>query len=232
MKEEKNPSITQWREDERPRERLLALGPSALTNAELLAILIHTGSETSNAVELMAKVLHACGNSLDTLGEISYEKLTSFKGIGQAKAVSIMAACELGRRRMKKDNTGKISLENSGMIYERVLKPLFWDLTEEECHVVLLTTSLTLISTELVGKGGLTAVNTDIRKILRMALEKNATALVLAHNHPSGRLVPSKEDDRLTQSLLKACDIMDIKMLDHLIVHGEDYYSYAEDGRL
>lgn len=225
-------SINEWSEDNRPRERLLSAGAAALSNAELLAILIHSGTPKQNAVELMQEVLHTCGDSLDRLGSMSYEQLLAFKGIGPAKAVTILAACEFGRRRMKKDQSEKEVMDSSDKIYEDLLKGHFWDLTDEECWVVLLNQSLRLIDMEMVGKGGLTSVSADIRKILKMAIQKNATAIVLAHNHPSGNIKPSKEDDATTHNLKEACKVMSIRLIDHLIVGGERYYSYADEKRI
>ena len=225
-------AINEWSEDSRPRERLLTIGATALTNAELLAILIHTGTPSQNAVEIMQDVLDACNGSLDKLGKMSYEDLTAFKGIGQAKAVTIMAACEFGRRRMKKAADKEYTFDSSEKLFGELLKPLFWDLSEEECRVVLLNQSLRLISVELVGIGGLTFVSADIRKILKLALQKNATTIVLAHNHPSGSVKPGREDDSLTRQLQEACKIMNIRLLDHLILGGNRYYSYADEGRL
>ncbi len=225
-------SIHEWSEDSRPRERLLSAGPAALSNAELLAILIHSGTPSQNAVELMREVLASCDDSLDKLGEMTYDQLTAFKGIGQAKAVTIMAACEFGRRRMVKDARPKEKLDTSEKVFQACLKSVFWDKTEEECWVVLLNQSLHFISKECIGTGGLTSVSADIRKVLKLVLLKNATALVLAHNHPSSSLRPGTVDDTTTRNLNDACRVMNIRLLDHLIVHGDRYYSYAEEGRL
>ena len=210
-------SINEWSEDSRPRERCLSLGASALSNAELLAILIHSGTPSQNAVELMREVLASCDDSLDKLGELTYDQLTAFKGIGQAKAVTLMAACEFGRRRMVKDARPKAKLDNSDKVFHTCLKSLFWDKTEEECWVVLLNQSLHFISKECIGTGGLTSVSADIRKVLK---------------HPSGSLKPGAVDDTTTRNLGEACRVMNIRLLDHLIVHGDRYYSYAEQGRL
>ena len=143
-----------------------------------------------------------------------------------------MAACEFGRRRMVKDARPKAKLDNSDKVFHTCLKSLFWDKTEEECWAVLLNQSLHFISKECIGTGGLTSVSADIRKVLKLALLKNATAIVLAHNHPSGSLKPGAVDDTTTRNLGEACRVMNIRLLDHLIVHGDRYYSYAEQGRL
>ena len=229
---ERRLSINEWSEDCRPRERLLKVGARSLSDAELLAILIHSGTPSQNAVELMQGVLRTCDGSLDKLGGLSFEQLVSFKGIGPAKAVTIMAACEFGRRRMKKDDAAKETMDSSKKIFEGLLKSRFWDLSDEECWVVLFNQSLHAVGMEMVGKGGLTSVSADIRKVMKIAIEKNATALVLAHNHPSGSLRPSVEDDKTTLNLKEACKVMSIRMLDHLIVAGEHYYSYADEGRI
>lgn len=227
-----NQSINQWSEDCRPRERLLSVGPRALSNAELLAILIHSGTASQNAVDLMRSVLGKCEGSLEKLGHMTYDELTSFKGIGPAKAITLMAACEFGRRRMEVDHVERLCLDSSEKIFHAVLRPVFWSLQEEQCWAVLLDQSLHLLSKECIGKGGITAVSADIRKVLKLALQKNAVNVILAHNHPSGSLKPSKEDDHTTRSLSDACKIMNIRFLDHIIVSGNRYYSYAEEGRI
>ena len=225
-------SINEWSEDSRPRERLLAVGARALSNSELLAILIHSGTASQNAVELMRSVLDSCDGSLENLGHMSYEELTSFKGIGPAKAITILAACEFGRRRMQIDNVERIRLDSSEKIFNDVLRPIFWNLQEEQCWTILLDQGLHLISKDCIGKGGITAVSADIRSILKLALLRNAVGIILSHNHPSGSLKPSKEDDGLTRSLNDACKIMNIRFLDHIIVHGNRYYSYNEEERI
>jgi DNA repair protein RadC len=232
MANDKHQTISSWSEDARPRERLLALGARALTNAELLALLIHSGTPSQNAVELMSSVLEKCDGSLIRLGEMSYKELTEFKGIGQAKAVTILAACEFGRRRLDADNVERKVLDSSKIIFYDVLRSELVNKPEEHCWVVLLDQGLHLISKECIGKGGITAVSADIRVVLRLALQKNAVNIVLAHNHPSGSLKPSREDDRTTRNLADACKIMNIRLLDHIIVGGNRYYSYAEEGKL
>lgn len=227
----RRPSICEWSEDSRPRERLISVGAKALTNAELLAILIHSGSVEKDAVALMKEVMASVDDSLERLGRLTYDDLLRFKGIGPAKAVTLLAACEFGRRRMVAPVTPQMRFDNSSVIFNQLLKDTFWDLTDEECWVILLNQRLHLISKECIGKGGLTSVTADIRKIMKCALLKNSTAMVFAHNHPSGSVVPGKDDDMTTQRLYDACRTMGIKLLDHIVVAGNSYYSYMEEGR-
>ena len=224
-------SINEWNEEQRPRERLLSVGAKALTNAELLAILIHSGSLEKDAVALMTEVLESVDGSLDRLGNLTYDDLIGFKGIGPAKAVTILAASEFGRRRMALPVTPQTKFDTSEKIFQHLLKDTFWDLSDEECWVVLLNQSLHLISKVCIGKGGLTSVTADIRKIMKCALLKNSTCLVFAHNHPSGSVVPGKDDDATTQKIYDACKVMGLKLLDHIVVARNTYYSYLEEGR-
>lgn len=225
-------SINLWSEDSRPRERLLSLGAQALSNAELLAILVHSGSTSQNAVELTQSILNRCGGSLERLGQMSFEELTAFSGIGPAKAVTLMAAFELGRRRMQSENLERLKLDSSKKIFDSVLRSLFWDLPEEQCWALYLNQSLHFLAKECVGKGGITSVSADVRTVLKQALLKGAVAVVLAHNHPSGAVNPSRIDDQTTQSLAEGCRILNLRFLDHIIVYNNAYYSYAEQGRL
>lgn len=225
-------SINQWSEDSRPRERLLNLGAQALSNAELLAILIHSGSQSMDAVKLSAAVLRHCGDSLESLGQMSYEELTAFDGIGPAKAVTLMAAFELGRRRIQAENVERLRLDSSKKVFNAVLCSLFLGLKNEQCWALYLNQSLHLVAKECIGKGGITSVSADVRVVLRSAILKSAVAVVLAHNHPSGALNPSTIDDNLTRQLSEGCRILNLRFLDHIIVYNNQYYSYAEAGRL
>lgn len=239
-------SINQWAEEDRPREKLASKGVEALSNAELLAILIGSGSTEESAVELMRRLLADCGNSLNALGKMSLEELTAsvavrengkkrmvyrYKGLGMAKAVTIMAACELGKRRMQEPVTERKQIRSSKDLYEYYL-PLLQDLQHEECHVLLLNQNCRILENVLVSRGGLTETAVDIRMILRMALLRQATVIALCHNHPSGSTRPSTEDNRLTDRLNQACRMMNIHFLDHVIVTDGKYYSYRDEGTL
>lgn len=239
-------NIKQWAEEDRPREKLVAKGVEALSNAELLAILIGSGNTEESAVELMRRLLADCGNSLNTLGKMSLDDLTGtisqnddgrmrtvrrYKGLGVAKAVTIMAACELGKRRMQEEVTERKQIRSSEDLYRYYL-PLMQDLQHEECHVLLLNQACRILENVLVSKGGLTETAVDIRLILRMALLRQATVVALCHNHPSGNARPSAEDNRLTDRLAKACKMMNIHFLDHVIVTDGKYYSYRDEGTL
>lgn len=223
--------INEWSEDDRPREKLMHHGAEALSNAELLAILIGSGNETDNAVDLMKKVLDLCDNKLSTLGRMSIEELTSFRGIGEAKAISILAACELGKRRQYEGALQRDSFENAQDIYE-YLMPKMRDNDVEEAYALYLNNAMKLIKAVRLSHGGLTETAVDVRRVMREALLCNATVVVLAHNHPSGNLRPSRDDDRLTDQVKEACKVMRLHFSDHLIVTENGYYSYHEEGKL
>lgn len=225
-------TITSWALDERPREKLMKKGPGALTTAELLAILIGSGNTEETAVELMSRLMDDCKGKLQTLSRMSIEELASdrYRGMGPAKAVTILAACELGRRRsMEPSECQKMKSSAEIAAY---FQPMLQDLSHEECHVMLLRNNLSLIDTCLISKGGLTASTVDVRSIVRKALLANATAIVLCHNHPSGSLTPSTADVRLTHQVKEACEVMQITLIDHLVVSAEGYYSFADEGRM
>lgn len=241
-------NIKQWAEDDRPREKLMQKGAEALSNAELLAILIGSGSEDESAVALMKRLLSDCDNRLKTLGRMSFEELTGsvevddpktrkkrlvrrYKGLGEAKAVTIMAACELGRRRMEEDALELPSIRSSVDLYH-YFQPRMQDLFHEECYALLMNQACRVVDKMLVSKGGLTETAVDIRLILREALLHRTPVIALCHNHPSGNLHPSMEDDRLTERLQKACKVMNIRLLDHIIVTDGGFYSYCEEGKL
>lgn len=224
-------SINHWAEEDRPREKMVAHGAAALSNAELLAILIGSGSVNESAVELMRKVLNDYRNSLNELGKCTVDELCRYKGIGQAKAVTILAASELGKRRKAEEPEERKQIRCSQDIYS-YFHPFMCDLPVEECWVLLLNQASRIIDRVRIGQGGLASTVVDVRCVLREALLKRASSLVLCHNHPSGNITPSREDDRLTQSLFQAANLMNIRMLDHLIVSDGAYYSYADEGRL
>ncbi|WP_418794444.1 RadC family protein [Phocaeicola coprophilus] len=224
-------NINQWAKEDRPREKMMLHGPGALSNAELLAILIGSGNTEDSAVELMRKVLDDCRNSLSELGKRSVDDLCAYKGIGPAKAITILAASELGKRRKDEGLSERLRVRCSQDIF-LYFHPLMCDLPVEECWVMLLNQASRLIDALRISQGGLASTQVDVRCILREALLKRATALVLCHNHPSGNTRPSADDDRLTQALSQAAKVMNIRMLDHLIVSDGGYYSYADEGRL
>ncbi len=224
-------NINQWAKEDRPREKMMLHGPGALSNAELLAILIGSGNTEDSAVELMRKVLDDCRNSLSELGKRSVDDLCAYKGIGPAKAITILAASELGKRRKDEGPSERLRVRCSQDIF-LYFHPLMCDLPVEECWVMLLNQASRLIDALRISQGGLASTQVDVRCILREALLKRAAALVLCHNHPSGNTRPSTDDDRLTQALSQAAKVMNIRMLDHLIVSDGGYYSYADEGRL
>lgn len=224
-------SINDWAEEDRPRERLERLGAEALSNAELLAILIGSGTPQQSAVDLMKVVLAACHNNLNTLGKMSINDLESFKGIGPAKAITILAACELGKRRARERAEERADLGSATAIYN-YMHPRMQDLDVEEFHVLLMNQNFKLIKEERISHGGITETAVDIRIIMKEAILNNATVLAVCHNHPSGSTHPSRQDDQLTERIRKACDIMRIYFLDHVIVTDGAYYSYREQGRI
>lgn len=224
-------TITQWAEEDRPREKMMMHGASALSNAELLAILIGSGNAEESAVELMRKILNDYHNNLNELGKTSIEELCRYKGIGSAKAISILAASELGKRRKEETIKERITILSSKDVYE-CFYPLMCDLPTEECWVLLLNQGSKIIDKTKISAGGLSATAVDVRCILREALIKRASAIVLCHNHPSGNIRPSKEDDLLTRHVAQASECMDIRLVDHIILTDGAFYSYADEGRI
>ena len=224
-------SINQWAEEDRPREKMMLQGASALTNAELLAILIGSGNAEDSAVELMRKVLNDYHNKLNELGKASIDELCRYKGIGPAKAITILAASELGKRRKEEAVEERRIIAMSKDVYE-YLHPLMCDLPTEECWVLLLNQASKLIDKVRISTGGLNATAVDVRCILREALLKRATAFALCHNHPSGNIRPSREDDLLTREVNRAAECMNIRFVDHVILTDGAFYSYADEGRI
>ena len=224
-------SINQWAEEDRPREKMMLQGASALTNAELLAILIGSGNAEDSAVELMRKVLSDYRNNLNELGKASIDELCRYKGIGSAKAITILAASELGKRRKEEAVEERRIIATSKDVYE-YLHPLMCDLPTEECWVLLLNQASKLIDKVRISTGGLNATAVDVRCILREALLKRATAFALCHNHPSGNIRPSREDDLLTREVNRAAECMNIRFVDHVILTDGAFYSYADEGRI
>lgn len=224
-------NINQWAEDDRPREKFMRNGAKSLSNAELLAILIGSGSTDESAVELMKHILGDCNNNLNTLGKKTIHELTQYKGMGPAKAVTVLAACELGKRRQAEGVEPRPRLDSADAIYSHMHTKM-QDLDVEEAWVLLMNQNFRLIKEECISHGGISETAVDIRIIIREAILHNATVIALCHNHPSNNTTPSADDDRLTQRLKKACETMRIHMADHIIVTDGRYYSYCEEGRL
>lgn len=223
-------TINQWAEEDRPREKMLEKGIGALTDAELLAILIGSGNTEETAVELMRRVLASCNHNLNELGKLTVEDLCTFKGIGPAKAISICAASELGKRRKLSELTERNQVTCSTDVYN-LMHPLMCDLPTEECWVLLLNQSNKVIDKVKISSGGISETSVDVRCVLREALIKRAVSIILCHNHPSGSTRPSKEDDKLTSKMRQAGEYMNINLADHLIVCDGHYYSYVDEGR-
>lgn len=224
-------TIKSWAQDDRPREKLLRKGRGSLSDAELLAILIGSGSRNETAVDLCKKILAKTGNSLNELGKLTLKQLIEFKGVGEAKALTIIAALELGRRRRSEEALEKKKITSSTSVYELML-PVIGDLPHEEFWVVYLNNSNKVIDKFQLSKGGITGTLVDVRLALKRALELGATSIILTHNHPSGNLSPSTADKQLTQKLKTAGESLDIKVLDHVIVTEKSYFSFADEGLL
>lgn len=224
-------NINQWAEEDRPREKLLRLGAEALSNAELLAILIGSGSTTESAVDLMKHVLGDCGNNLNQLGKLTVRQLTSYHGVGEAKAVTILAACELGKRRQKERALERTSLNSATAIYDFML-PQMQDLDVEEAWALYMNQNFKLLRSMRLSHGGITETSVDVRVVMKEALLSGATILAICHNHPSGNVHPSPDDDRITRRVQQACEMMRIHFLDHLVITDGLYYSYRESGKL
>ena len=224
-------TIANWAEDDQPREKLRDKGAQALSNAELLAILIGSGSPGVSAVELMQQVLNDCKNNLNTMGKMSIRQLMDYKGIGEAKAITILAACELGKRRQEQSPLERPDLGTATRIYN-YMRPKMQDLDTEEFWVLLLNQNYRLIKDIRISHGGISEVSVDVRIIMREAVLANATVLAVCHNHPSGSISPSRQDDQITQTIHRACDTMRLLFLDHLIITDGQYFSYHESGKV
>ena len=224
-------NINQWAEEDRPREKMERLGPQALSDAELLAILIGSGSPKEDAVSLMKRILKDCNNNLNTLGKMSIHDLCQYNGVGPAKAITIMAACELGKRRQQTEPEERPSLTTATRISNH-MHPVMQDMDTEEFWVLMMNQDYRLIKKMRIAHGGISEVSVDIRIIIREAVLCNATIIAACHNHPSGSIRPSQQDNQLTQSLSKACSLMRLKFMDHVIVADGHYYSYHEEGLL
>ncbi len=224
-------SIKNWSEDDRPREKMLQKGRSTLSDAELIAILIGSGSRDESAVALSQRILASIENNLNELGKLSIRNLTGFKGIGNAKAISIIAALELGRRRREEDALEKKKITSSNSVFE-LMQPLIGELPHEEFWIVYLNNSNKVLQKTQLSKGGITGTLVDIRIVLKNALQLGAVGIILVHNHPSGTLQPSLADKQLTQKIKTAGESLDIKVLDHIIITEKAYFSFADDNLL
>ncbi|MBA4155159.1 DNA repair protein RadC [Flavobacterium sp.] len=224
-------SIKYWAEDDKPREKLMLKGKSALSDAELLAILIGSGSRNESAVELSKKILASVQNNLNSLGKMSIQQLTKFKGIGKAKAISIIAAGELGKRRKEEGVQELIKITSSRIVYE-IMQPIIGELPHEEFWVLYLNNANKIIYKAQLSKGGITGTVVDVRLLLKTALEHNALSFVLTHNHPSGKLIASEADIQITQKLKLAAKQLDMSVIDHIIVTENGYFSFADEGIL
>ena len=223
--------IRSWSEDDRPREKLLLKGKSALSDAELLAILIGSGSRNETAFGLSQRILTSAHNNLNHLGKLSTQQLMLFKGIGEAKAVTIAAAMELGRRRRTEAVIELDKISSSQSVFQ-IMQPILGELAHEEFWVIYLNNSNKIVYKCQLSKGGMTGTVVDVRIAFKIALEHNATGIILCHNHPSGTLVASDADKQITRKMKIAGENLDIKVLDHVIVTEKSYFSFADDGIL
>ncbi len=232
MEYEKQPlSIKAWAENDRPREKLMHHGKSILSDAELIAILIGSGSRNESAVDLAKRILLSVENNLDQLGKLTLNDLMQFKGMGEAKSVAVIAALELGRRRK---NSAALELEKitSSKDVHQIMLPLLQDLPHEEFWVLLLNRNNKVIKKECISKGGVAATIVDVKIVMKKTLDALASGIILCHNHPSGNCKASEEDIKLTKKLKEAAQVMDISLLDHVIFAHHKYFSFADEGIL
>ena len=224
-------NINQWAEEDRPREKMMQKGAEALSDAELLAILIGSGNTEESAVALMQRVLAACHNDLNRLSKWEVRDFSRFKGLGPAKSITIMAALELGKRRKQQERPEREAVRSSADVYE-LFHPLLCDLAVEEFWVLLLNQASKVIDKVRISRGGIDQTSADVRTILREALLQRATQIILVHNHPSGNPQPSAEDKRLTEQAKKAAQTTNIHLADHVIVTDGQYISFNDEGLL
>ena len=228
---EKGLKILSWAEEDRPREKLLLKGRTSLSDAELVAILIGSGSAELSAVELSKKILATTGNDLNALAKLSVQDLMQFKGIGEAKAISIVSALELGRRRKNTESRNKIKINSSKDAYEAISAELM-DLPTEQFWVIMLNRSNHILKKRLISQGGVSGTVADPKVIFKSALEDLASGIILVHNHPSGNLKPSHADRQLTRKMVEAGKLLELPVLDHLIFTDAGYYSFSDEGEL
>lgn len=229
--ESPNFPITHWSEDDKPREKMMLKGKSALSDAELIAILIGSGSRNESAVALSKRILASVNNNLSSLGKQSLAQLMGFKGIGEAKAITIAAALELGRRRKEENPLELIKVISSKIVFQE-MHPIIAELPHEEFWVLYLNNSNKILFKAQLSKGGMTGTLVDVRLVFKIALEQNAVAIILSHNHPSGKLQASEADIQVTKKIQNAGRQLDIPVLDHVIVTEHGYFSFADEGIL
>lgn len=227
--EQSNMPITNWAEDDKPREKLMLKGKSILSDAELIAILIGSGNRNESAVDLSKRILASVNHNLNALGKLSITQLMNFKGIGEAKAISIIASMELGRRRRNEDVIELLKITSSKAVFE-LMQPIIGELSHEEFWVLFLNNSNKVLFKTQLSKGGMTGTMVDVRIVFKVAFEQNATAIILVHNHPSGKLLASDADIQITKKLKNAGQQLDIPVLDHVIITETGYYSFADEG--
>jgi DNA repair protein RadC len=223
--------IKEWAVEDRPREKMLLKGVSSLSDAELIAILIGSGSSKETAVQLSQRMLSSVSNNLNALGKLTIKELIKYNGIGEAKAVTIAAAMELGRRKSASEPLERKTVKCSKDAFD-VFYPLLCDLPHEELWVALTNSASKVIEKMKVSQGGLNGTSSDLRFVLKAAINTTSYGIILCHNHPSGNLQPSSQDDVLTHKLKEAAKLLDIKLLDHIIISDNTYYSYADEERL
>ncbi|MCD7973929.1 MAG: DNA repair protein RadC [Candidatus Azobacteroides sp.] len=229
MEENKKGTIKDWDEEDRPREKMLRKGIQLLTNAELIAILINSGNKEETSVEVAQKILFSCQNNLNELGKYTLSDLCKFRGIGKAKAISIICAMEIGRRRMSNEAVKKQQILSSYDMFE-LFFPDMCDLPFEEMWVVLLNRSKKILVKQKISQGGISSTTVDIRLIIKLALEACASAIIICHNHPSGNKSPSLDDRKLTLKIKESAKMMDLQLLDHIIIADDTYFSFADEG--
>ncbi len=229
--QEKAPSIKHWNEDDRPREKLILKGKSVLSDAELIAILLGSGNKQESAVDLAKRILASVNNNINKLAKLNVENLCMFKGIGHAKAISIITALELGKRRLSQEALILPIIKSSTDVYQ-VMQPILSDLQHEEFWILYMDNSNKIIKKTALSKGGITVTTVDVRLIFKMAVECFAVGIILCHNHPSDKLFPSNADIKITEKIKKAGLVLDIQVLDHIIITATGYYSFADKGKL
>jgi len=227
----KSLTIKQWNRDDRPREKMLLKGKSSLSDAELLAILIRSGSHDETAVELSKRILKKNNFNLNSLARLSVKDLSQFKGIGIVKAITIVTALELGKRRSLESTLNKPKINSSKVVFE-IMNPIIGRLPHEEFWILYLNNANKIENKSRISKGGITATIVDVRLVYKRAIEYGATSIILCHNHPSGNRNPSNADDTITEKLKNGANLLDIQILDHIIIADVEYFSYADEGKL
>ncbi len=228
MTENNSFSIKNWAEDDKPREKLMLKGKSVLSDAELIAILIGSGSRNESAVDLSKRILASVDNNLNALGKLTIDQLSNFKGIGEAKAISIISAMELARRRRSEETIELPKITSSKMVFE-IMQPIIGELSHEEFWILYLNNANKILHKSQLSKGGITGTIVDVRMVFKTALEQNATYIILVHNHPSGNLTPSMDDISITKKLKLAGQQLNILVQDHVIISENGFYSFRDE---